>query len=344
MTLKIGIQKCWTKLCSGDNGVTYIPTYKKSGGMPAFLAVILLLLNSSAFSIDAAESEKQLSKAATKRTLVIGKVSSNPKKQYNHLKPMVDYMVAHMKDFGIVEAKVLIAKDNEQMINYLKLGKVDWVTETPFSAAIFREEVGAEILVRRWKNGVSEYFTIFFARKDSRIRALNDLVGKTIAFEEPGSTTGYFAPASVLIGEGLKLTKLASPRDKPPAGKVGYVFAGEAINTTTWVYKDLVQAGAYNNLDWDKEENLAKALRNELQIFYTTKRFPRAVELVRRDLDSRIKQRIKAVLLKADKDPASRSVLERYDSTAKFDELDKDAWLGLEEAHRITKIVHSQLQ
>jgi phosphonate transport system substrate-binding protein len=326
--------------------VTYLPIYKKSGRVLAFLAAILLLLNSSAFSGDAAESKKQLSTATTKRTLVIGRVSSNPKKHYNHLKPMVDYMVAHMKDFGIVEAKVLIAKDNEQMINYLKLGKVDWVTEAPFSAAIFREEVGAEILVRRWKDGVSEYFTIFFARKDSGIRSLNDLVGKTIALEEPSSTTGYFVPASVLIGEGLKLTKLTSHRDKPPAGKVGYVFSGDEVNTTTWVYKNFVQAGAYNNLDWDKEENLAKALRNELQIFYTTKRFPRAVELVRKDLDSRIKQRIKTVLLNAhkDKDPASKSVLERYDNTTKFDELDKDAWLGIEEAHRITKIVHSQLQ
>ena len=78
--------------------------------------------------------------------------------------------------------------------------------------------------------------------------------------------------------------------------------------------------------------------------YFTTKRFPRALELVRKDLDSRIKQRIKAVLLNANKDPASKSVLKRYDNTAKFDELDKDAWLGLEEAHRITKIVHSQLQ
>src|SRR5712692_7685615 len=324
--------------------MTYSPTYKKSGGMLAFLAAILLLLNSNAFSVDTAESKNQLSEATTKRTLVIGRVSSNPKGEYDHLKPMVDYTVAHMKDLGIVKAKVLIAKDNEQMINYLKLGKVDWVTETPFSAAIFQEEAGAEILVRRWKDGVSEYFTIFFARKDSGIRSLKDLVGKTVAFEQPRSTSGYFVPASVLIGEGLKLTKLASPRDKPPAGKIGYVFSGDGVNTTTWVYKNLVQAGAYNNLDWDKEENLAKALRNELQIFYTTKRFPRAVELVRKDLDSRIKQRIKAVLLNADKDPAGKSVLERYDNTAKFDELDKDAWAGIEEAHRITKIVRSQLQ
>ncbi len=324
--------------------VTDLLKYRKSGRILAFLAAALLLLNSNAFSREATELPKEPATATTKRTLVLGRVSDNPKKHYPHLKPMADYMVAHMKDLGIVEAKILIARDDRQMIGYLKQGKVDWVTETPFSAVILEQEAGAEILLRRWKSEVSEYFTIFFARKDSGIRSLNELVGKTVAFEDPRSTSAYFVPASILIGEGLKLAPLATPRDKPPAGKVGYVFVGEPINATTLVYKDFVQAAAYSNLDWDQEDNLAKALRNELSIFYTTKRFPRAIELVRKDLASQIKQRIKAVLLKADKDSAARSVLRDYENTAKFDELDKEALAGLEEARRITKIVRSELK
>jgi phosphonate transport system substrate-binding protein len=321
--------------------VTYLLKYKKSGRIVAFLAVTLLLSNVR--SSDAAEPQKEFPPAAAQRTLVLGRVSDNPKKHYKRLKAMADYMVAHMRDLGIVEAKVLMAKDRQQMTSYLKQGKVDWVTETPFAAVIFREEAGAEVLLRRWKSGVSEYFTIFFARKDSGIRSFNGLTGKTIAFEDARSSSAYFVPASLLIDDGLKLTRLATAREKPPAAKVGYVFAGDPINITTLVYKRLIQAGAYSNLDWDDEDNLAKALRNELHIFYTSKRFPRAIELVRKDLAPRIKQRIKAVLLNIDKDPAAKSVLQGYEHTTKFDELDQEALSGLEEARRIAKTVLSEL-
>ncbi len=335
--------------------MAYPSKNKNPGGMPAFLATTsslallfsLIFCNGNAFSGNPPESPKKSSTAATagapvKRVLVFGRVSSDPKRHYRLLKPMADYVAAHMRDLGIVEAKVLMARDSRQMIDYLKQGKIDWVTETPFSAEIFQDEAGAEILLRRWKSGVSEYFSIFFARKDSGIHSLDELVGKIVAFEDEHSTSAYSVPASILIGKGMKLVKLASPREKPPADKVGYVFAGQPINTTAWVYKGFVQAGAYSNLDWDNDENLARALRGELQIFYTSKRFPRAIELVRKDLAPQIKQRMKEILINAYKDPAAKPALLNFENTAKFDELDKDAWQGLDEARRLTKIIRSE--
>ncbi len=119
-------------------------------------------------------------------TLVIGRVSNNPKKHFKRLKPMVDYVVSHLKDLGITRGSVLMAKNNRQLIQYLKEGKLDWVTETVFSALIFSEETGAEIIARRWRKGVPEYFSVFFTRKDSGIASLGDLKGKTIVFEDPG--------------------------------------------------------------------------------------------------------------------------------------------------------------
>jgi len=69
-----------------------------------------------------------LSKNATgdedvkKNNLVIGRVSDNPKKHYKRLEPIVDYVVANMKDLGITKGSVKMTTDNSSLIQYLKEG------------------------------------------------------------------------------------------------------------------------------------------------------------------------------------------------------------------------------
>ena len=296
-------------------------------------------------SVAVANPGGSLSASGTqKHTLVIGKISSNPKKHYRYLKPIADYAVKHMQDLGIREAKVLMAKDNRQMINYLRQGRIDWVTETAFSAVLFEKKAKAEMLVRKWKKGVPEYHTIFFVRKDSGLDTLDDLKGKTIAFEDPGSTSAYYAPAALMIDRGLQLVELGTLREKPMPDTVGYSFSGAEINTSTWVHKGLVDAGAYSNLDWNKEDHLPKAFKKDFKIIYQSNPFPRAIELVRKDLDPRIKQRLKAVLLNAHADPQARKALRAYQKTKKFDEIDESVQDGIQAAGKILKIVQAELE
>ncbi len=305
----------------------------------AFAFILCLSASVSTASTDLRKETVQ----PVKQTLVIGKVSSNPKKHYRYLKPMADYVVKRMEDLGVREAAVLMARDNRQMVKYLKQGKVDWVTETVFSAVIFQEKAGAEPLLRKWKKGVPDYYSIFIARKDSGINALSDLKGKTIAFEDPGSTTAFFLPAIALIKDGLRLVELNSPRESSPTDAVGYVFAKQEINIATWVHKGLVDAGAYSNLDFNKEDHTPKAFRKDFNIFYRTDPFPRAIELVNKNMDPRIKARLKQLLLNADKDPRARSALRAYQKTTKFDELDENTLARLEEARQILKVVQSKV-
>ena len=301
--------------------------------------VLFCLLPTASF---AAEPSREI--ALPTRPLTIGKVSSNPKKHYRYLKPMAEYVVERMKDLGITEAKVLMAKNNRQMVSYLKQNKVDWVTETASSAVTFEDKAGAELLVRKWKKGVPEYHTIFFARKDSGIRTLHDLRGKTIAFQDLGSTSAYVVPAAILIEKGLELTQLASPREKPPSDMVGYIFSKEEINTSTWVHKGLVDAGAYNNLDWNREDQLPPSVKNDLEIFHISGPIPRAFELVRKDLDPRIRQRLKQILLNAHTDPDAGSILRAYQKTEKFDELNEQIQRELQQVRKSLKIVRSTLE
>jgi len=306
----------------------------------SFLSLIFIVSASALFAQPLTGLDND---ALSKKTLVIGKVSDNPKKHYRYLKPMVDYIVKNMGDLGVEEGRVLMARNNRQMINYLRQGKVDWVTETPFSAVEFQDKAGAEIFLRKWKKGVPQYHTVFFTRKDSGINKLEDLTGKTIAFEDPGSSSAFYIPAAVLIDKGLKLTQLATTRESPSDDMLGYVFSGEEVNTSVWVYKGLVSAGAFNNLDWDKNDHLPESYKTDLKIIHTTKSFPRAIELVNNKLADVYKKRLKKLLLNAHNDPEAKTVLRSYQKTLKFDEIDAEGMAGLNEARRLGEIVRREL-
>ena len=277
-------------------------------------------------------------------TLVIGRVSDNPRKHYKTLKPILDYVVSHLKDLGITKGSVVLAKNKEEMIKLLKEGKVDWVTKGAFQAILYSREAGAEIILRRWRKGVPTYYTVIFTRKDSGINSLNDLKGKKIAFEDPGSTSAYFVPVAVLRRAGLELVELSSPREKSPADKVGYAFAGGELNISTWVYKGLTDAGAYHNQNWEDPKDNPDAMKKDLEIVYRSKPLPRMIEVVRGDLDPRIKRRIKEVLLKAHEDPAAQEALKSYAKTAKFDEFKGEAKKGLEEARRMLEYIGKEIK
>lgn len=277
-------------------------------------------------------------------TLIISKVTHNPKKHYKTLKPLVDYVASHLSEFGIREGAVLMAKDNPQMLTYLIEGKVDWVTETPFSALLFAETTGAEIILRRWKEGAATYRCVFITRKDSGIQSLADLKGKTIAFEDSGSATAYFVPLGVLKNHGLGVVALSSPRTAPPPGRVGYAFAGGELNITAWVHKGLTAAGALSDQVWDDPDKVPPPFKKDLTWLYQTQSFPRAVEVLRKGLNARLKQRIKGILLQAHDDPTAQAPLRAYQKTARFDELVGEAQAGMDETRRFLNAIRTELR
>ncbi|MDP2561700.1 phosphate/phosphite/phosphonate ABC transporter substrate-binding protein [Psychrobium sp. 1_MG-2023] len=280
---------------------------------------------------------------ASAKAFVIGKVSDNPQKHYGYLKPMADYLAKNLSEFGYTEGKVLMAKNNRQMVRYLKRKKVDLVTETIFSGVIFKDKAKAELLLTKWKKGQKNYESLIFVRKDSGINSLDDFKGKTIAFEDPGSTSAFYIPAAMLLRHGLSLERLDSVRDFPDEESVGYVFSNEEINTSTWVHKRLVQIGALNDHDWNKSDHLPKKFRDDFKIIAKSEKFPRGVELVRAGMSEALKRKIKSLLLNIHDDPDGVHILERYQKTARFQEFENNIGDVVKEARAIVSLVDSKL-
>ncbi len=282
---------------------------------------------------------------ARKETLVIGRVSDNPKKHYKRLRGMVDYAVSRLAGQGISKAKILFAKDNQQMVQYLKTGEVDWISESVFSALRFIDLANAKPWLLRWKNNVPKYRSVFFVRKDSGINGFEGLAGKKIAFNDAGSTTSFLLPAAVLKKMRVELVPLKTPNAQVPENKVGYFFTGGGeVNVSTAVYTGRAQAGAISNQDWESEDDMPGPLKKKMQIIYESEFIPRRLEIFREGLGDKLRQELMEILLTAHENPVGRKALLAYDSTNRFEKLTTTTWKSLEKAKSLLQFIVPELE
>jgi phosphonate transport system substrate-binding protein len=262
--------------------------------------------------------------------LVLGRISDDPRTHYEQLKPLLDYVVPRMAGVGIREGRILMARDVQQMNSYLRRDRVDWITETAGTGMLLQQGGGARPVLLTERDGVSRYRTVFFVRRDSGIRSLDDLRGRSVAFQNSASTSAYYAPAAELLDRGLPLEILLSPMDRPAAGSVGYVFARSELNIATWVHKRLVDVGVMSNLDWQNPQRVPQAFRADFVVIGETADYPRALEMVRAGLDPKVEARLREVLVEAAADPDARDALLQFFKTTRFLPLDPNAQQALQ--------------
>jgi phosphonate transport system substrate-binding protein len=198
---------------------------------------------------------------------------------------------------GISAGEVRLYPAAEALVAAMRRGEVDWVTETPFTAARLMREAGARPLLRKWKGGQREYQSIICTRSDSPVRELGDLVGQTIAFEHADSFSSYYLPRRMLEQQGISLHAMESLQQLPVTGGVSYMFSRNERNNALWVHKTLIVDGAMNNSDWSNPARVPPSLRSELRIIYRSPSYPRALELVSEGLEPGLATALQSLLL-----------------------------------------------
>jgi len=272
-------------------------------------------------------AEAQIAQGTGGAIISLGIVSQKPTHKIEEHRDFVNYLARKLSSVPDANGVVVVTPTALELAKLLGEKKVDFYMESPYPTFVINKQVGARILLRRWKGGVSEYRGIIFARGDSGVTRLDDLLGKMMAFEDPGSTSGYFLPKVFLFQRGFKLTEKPSFEAKVSGKEIGYLFArGSEKNLRNWVLTRKVAAAAFSDSDFAKFDEKAK---EEVAILAETPMFPRHLLSVRKDLDSVIADRLKNILLSMHQDEEGRKVLKRADQTTKFDELP-----GGEEAFR----------
>ena len=231
---------------------------------------------------------------------------------------MAQYLARGLKDNGVGEGKVVVAKNISDMAALMRAGKVDLYFDSAFPSIIVSELTGSKYLLRRWKRGIGEYRSVIFVMKDGGLHKVADLRGKIIAFEEPYSSSGYFFPKLVLGQAGLNLTAKKEPSDAVAAGEVGYVFSNADENTMAWVLRGRVHAGATDHHSYVKQ---ARGNIKDLAILHESAPIPRQIVSHRRGLADELVLKIKEILQAMDKSDEGKKALMEFEETTKFDSI-----------------------
>ena len=256
--------------------------------------------------------------AATARTITLGIVSKRPQAQVEaEFRDFIRYVARKVSSSSsVVEGKVAAAPAVWQLAKLLEEDKVDFYMDSPYPTYLINRQGVAIPLLRRWKGGAAEYRALLFAKKDADAIRLEDLRGKVIAFEDPGSTSGYFLPKIFLVAKGFKLAEKTSLDATVAPAEVGYIFTYSAGKIAEMVLSRKVAAGAFSNEDYDRLDAKKKA---ETVIIGETENFPRHFVSIRKTLDPAAANRLQEILLLMDQDPEGQRILQKLDNTTKFD-------------------------
>jgi phosphonate transport system substrate-binding protein len=212
---------------------------------------------------------------------------------------------------------LVIARDLEDMSQRIVHGEVDLVIETVFPTLVLQERSRqldpALVVVRR---GQREYHSVFFTPRESPIRRLADLRGRTLVLQVLRSTSAFALPKAELARAGITLV----PADDPHAGRdnVHYVLALAEINQAVWVLHGKGDAGAFHEGNWAA---LPEKIRSQLRVFHETRSIVRGLLSFRSTLAAGTRREVEGVLLKLDADEPGRAALQRAAGVTRFERL-----------------------
>lgn len=102
-----------------------------------------------------------------------------------------------------IPVRVTVASDYAAVIEAMRNHTADLGFLHPVGYVLASREAKARIVARNIWHGKSTFTSRIFVRKDSGIKKLEDLRGKTMAFVDPASSSGYTYPMVMLIQQGL---------------------------------------------------------------------------------------------------------------------------------------------
>jgi phosphonate transport system substrate-binding protein len=202
--------------------------------------------------------------------------------------------------------RVTVASDYAAVIEALRNRTADLAFVHPVGYVLASREAKATIVAKNLWHGKSTFTSRIFVRRDSGVRQLEDLRGKTMAFVDPASSSGYTYPMVLLIQRGL-----VRNRD-PKTFFREVVFAGSHDAAMRALVNGHVDSIA--SFDLAREQYLKDPAERERIVFIAeTPAIPEAGIAARDGLDADTFARVRAALVSI-RGPAHADLLKRlYD-------------------------------
>jgi phosphonate transport system substrate-binding protein len=218
-----------------------------------------------------------------------------------------------------IPIRVTVASDYAAVIEALRNRTADLAFVHPVGYVLASREAKATIVVRNLWHGKSSFTSRIYVRKESGIKSLEDLRGKTMAFIDPASSSGYTYPMVLLILRGLV-------KDRDPKTFFREVlFAGAHDAGMRALLNGHVDALA--SFDMAREQYLTDPVERERIIYIAeTPEIPEAGIAARAGLDPATFAKVREALLQI-RAPAYAALLRRLyeiDGFAPADDRDYD--------------------
>ncbi len=202
-------------------------------------------------------------------------------------RPILDQVEKDLK----IRVKHVTATDYRGTIEALKFKKaeVGWLGPKAYVEATNNNYANVDAIAQvRNENGSLGYRSCLIVHTDSDVFMPEDLAGKTFAYNDPNSTSGYLVPTTFFLGEmGID--------PKTYFGKV--TFSGSHEASILAVANKKVDVASTNLPDLQQLVREGKVPRGALRVIWVSKLIPNDPVVVRKDLPATLRQAIQESLV-----------------------------------------------
>jgi phosphonate ABC transporter permease subunit PhnE len=130
--------------------------------------------------------------------------------------------------------RAYVTLDYTSLVEAMRSGQVHFAWLTPAPLILAEQLFDAQVLLTQVRRGSPSYYAAIVVRDDSNIRTVDDLRGRTMAWVDPQSTSGFVIPRFLLAERGLDPQRMFRQQ----------VFAGGHDAAVLAVYNGQVDAAA----------------------------------------------------------------------------------------------------
>lgn len=202
------------------------------------------------------------------------------------------------KELG-VKVEGFTATNYVGVVEGLGSGQVDFGFIPPFAYVLANKESNAQVILTALNKDLeAKYRSQFLVRKDSGIKSFADIKGKTVAFVDPSSTSGYLFPGAHLIKEGIDVEK-----------DIQYVYSGGHDKSLQLLLNgDVDVATTFVDARQRYEKDFPTAM-DETEVLGYTDYIPNISVTVNGKMDKGMQDKIKAALLKISSTDEGKTLL-----------------------------------
>lgn len=200
-----------------------------------------------------------------------------------------------------VPVKLFTPADYDGVIQGLLGGTLDyaWLGASGYAKTYLTNPDAVDVVLTKENlDGTTGYYSIGFARKDSGITSMDDAKGRSFAFADPNSTSGYLVPGAELMGTYGKLedyfseVKMSGGHEQSIVG----VANGDFDAAVAWAdglgnWEDGFNSGAFR-----KAADAGLVDMNDIVEIWRSKLIPEGPMVLRRSLPQDVKVKMTNLL------------------------------------------------